>query len=48
MLRPLLQQGISDAGLQEVIVEVPALKPERHECPGKPGQVVCCMSMPGG
>ena len=48
MLRPLLRQGVSDAGLQEVIVEVPVLKPERHECLDKPGQVVCCMSLTAG
>ena len=47
-LRPLLRQGISDAGLKEAIVEALALKPERHEFVEKPGQVVRFMSMTGG
>jgi cyclic pyranopterin phosphate synthase len=47
-LRPLLRQGISDAGLQEAIREALTLKPERHEFREKPGQVVRFMSMTGG
>jgi len=47
-LRPLLRQGISDAGLQDAIIEALALKPERHEFRDKPGQVVRFMSMTGG
>jgi cyclic pyranopterin phosphate synthase len=47
-LRPLLRQGISDAGLKEAILEALALKPERHEFVEKPGQVVRFMSMTGG
>jgi cyclic pyranopterin phosphate synthase len=47
-LRPLLRQGISDAGLQDAIIEALALKPERHEFLDKPGQVVRFMSMTGG
>ncbi|HYQ70711.1 MAG TPA: GTP 3',8-cyclase MoaA [Gammaproteobacteria bacterium] len=47
-LRPLLRQGISDAGLRDAILEALALKPERHEFREKPGQVVRFMSMTGG
>ena len=47
-LRPLLRQGISDAGLQEAIRKALTLKPERHEFVEKPGQVVRFMSMTGG
>jgi len=47
-LRPLLRQGISDAGLKQAIVEALALKPERHEFRDKPGQIVRFMSMTGG
>jgi cyclic pyranopterin phosphate synthase len=47
-LRPLLRQGISDAGLKQAIIEALALKPERHEFLDKPGQVVRFMSMTGG
>lgn len=47
-LRPLLRQGISDAGLKEAIIEALALKPERHEFLDSPGQVVRFMSMTGG
>ncbi|MGD8630961.1 MAG: GTP 3',8-cyclase MoaA [Gammaproteobacteria bacterium] len=47
-LRPLLRRGISDAGLQDAIIEALALKPERHEFRDKPGQVVRFMSMTGG
>jgi len=47
-LRPLLRGGISDAGLEEAIIEAIALKPERHEFTEKPGQVIRFMSMTGG
>ena len=47
-LRPLLRGGISDAGLEEAIVEAIALKPERHEFSEKPDQVIRFMSMTGG
>ncbi len=47
-LRPLLRQGISDAGLKEAILEALTLKPERHEFKEHPGQVVRFMSMTGG
>jgi len=47
-LRPLLRQGISDAGLKEAILEALTLKPERHEFREHPGQVVRFMSMTGG
>ena len=47
-LRPMLRQGVSDAGLKEAILEAIALKPERHEFQEKPGQVVRFMSMTGG
>ncbi len=47
-LRPLLRQGISDAGLEEAIRAAIALKPERHEFREKPEQVVRFMSMTGG
>ncbi len=47
-LRPLLRQGISDAGLRDAIIEALTLKPERHEFQEKPGQVVRLMSMTGG
>jgi cyclic pyranopterin phosphate synthase len=47
-LRPLLRQGISDAGLKEAIIEALALKPERHDFLDNPGQVVRFMSMTGG
>ena len=47
-LRPLLRQGISDAGLKDAIIEALALKPERHDFLDKPGQVVRFMSMTGG
>lgn len=47
-LRPLLRGGISDAGLEEAIIEAIALKPERHEFSEKPEHVVRFMSMTGG
>ena len=47
-LRPLLRAGISDAELQNKIIEAIALKPEKHEFNEKPGQVVRLMSMTGG
>jgi len=47
-LRPLLRNGISDAGLQEAIQHAITLKPERHEFNEKPSQVVRFMSMTGG
>jgi len=47
-LRPLLRNGISDAGLQEAIQHAITLKPERHEFSEKPSQIVRFMSMTGG
>jgi cyclic pyranopterin phosphate synthase len=47
-LRPLLRNNISDAELQEAIIEAINLKPERHEFKEKPDQVVRFMSMTGG
>ncbi len=47
-LRPLLRQGISDAGLEEAIRTAISLKPERHEFREKPEQVIRFMSMTGG
>jgi cyclic pyranopterin phosphate synthase len=47
-LRPLLRQGISDAGLRDAIIEALAMKPERHDFRGKPGQVARFMSQTGG
>jgi GTP 3',8-cyclase len=47
-LRPLLRDGISDDGLQEVIQHAITLKPERHEFSEKPSQVVRFMSATGG
>ncbi len=47
-LRPLLRGGISDAGLEEAIIEAIALKPQRHEFSEKPDQVIRFMSMTGG
>ncbi len=47
-LRPLLRGGISDAGLEEAIIEAIALKPQRHEFSEKPEQVIRFMSMTGG
>jgi cyclic pyranopterin phosphate synthase len=47
-LRPHLRDGIDDAGLEQLIVQALALKPERHEFTEKPEQVVRFMSMTGG
>lgn len=47
-LRPLLRQGISDAGLEEAIAEAINLKPEKHEFNSNPDQVIRFMSMTGG
>lgn len=47
-LRPLLRQGISDAGLEEVIAEAMHLKPEKHVFNSNPDQVIRFMSMTGG
>jgi cyclic pyranopterin phosphate synthase len=47
-LRPLLRAGISDAELEQAIIQAIALKPERHEFSEKPEQVVRFMSMTGG
>ena len=47
-LRPLLRDGISDAGLEEAIRTAISLKPEKHEFREKPEQVVRFMSMTGG
>ncbi len=47
-LRPLLRDGISDAGLEEAIRTAIALKPEKHEFREKPDQVIRFMSMTGG
>ena len=47
-LRPLLRAGISDAELQQHILQAIELKPERHEFNDKPETVVRFMSMTGG
>jgi len=47
-LRPYLRDGIDDAGLEQLIIQALALKPERHEFTEKPEQVVRFMSMTGG
>ncbi len=47
-LRPLLRAGISDAELEQAIVEAIGLKPERHEFNEKPQQIVRFMSHTGG
>lgn len=47
-LRPLLRDGISDAGLEEAIRTAISFKPERHEFRDKPDQVIRFMSMTGG
>ncbi len=47
-LRPLLRNGISDAGLKDAILQAIALKPERHEFQDKPQQSVRFMSLTGG
>jgi len=47
-LRPLLRAGISDAGLEQAIIDAIAIKPERHEFNERPEQVVRFMSLTGG
>lgn len=47
-LRPLLRQGISDEGLQQVLREAIELKPEKHEFTTKPSQIIRFMSQTGG
>jgi cyclic pyranopterin phosphate synthase len=47
-LRPLLRNGISDAGLETAIREAIELKPERHEFSERPGKVIRIMSSTGG
>jgi len=47
-LRPLLRPGISDAELQQAILEAIAIKPERHDFNHSPGRVVRLMNMTGG
>ena len=47
-LRPLLRQGISDAGLEAVIRQAIELKPERHVFTEAPSQVVRIMAKTGG
>jgi len=47
-LRPSLRQGISDDGLQEMILEAIARKPERHEFREHPGKIIRPMSLTGG
>ncbi|MEE8482145.1 MAG: GTP 3',8-cyclase MoaA [Acidiferrobacterales bacterium] len=47
-LRPHLRQGISNEGLEELIVQAIALKPERHEFREHPEKIIRFMSMTGG
>jgi cyclic pyranopterin phosphate synthase len=47
-LRPLLRQGIDDAGLEAAIREAIELKPERHEFREQPHKIVRFMSATGG
>jgi len=47
-LRPLLRAGVSDAGLEQAIIDAIAIKPERHEFNERPEQVVRFMSLTGG
>ena len=47
-LRPLLRQGISDAGLEAVIRQAIERKPERHVFTEAPSQVVRIMAKTGG
>ncbi len=47
-LRPLLRDGIDDAGLREAIREAIRLKPARHEFREEPGKVVRVMALTGG
>ncbi len=46
--RPLLRNGISDAGLQDAVQHAITLKPERHEFRERPQQIARFMSMTGG
>ncbi len=46
--RPLLRNGISDAGLLDAVQHAITLKPERHEFRERPQQIVRFMSMTGG
>lgn len=47
-LRPLLRAGVSDADLEQAILQAIALKPERHEFREEPTKVVRFMSATGG
>ena len=47
-LRTPLRNGISDEGLQQLIIDAISHKPERHEFNTQPGQVVRFMSQTGG
>lgn len=47
-LRPHLRQDISNAGLEELIVQAIAQKPERHEFREHPEKIIRFMSMTGG
>lgn len=47
-LRPLLRDGIDDAGLREALRAAIALKPERHEFNETPAKIVRFMSATGG
>lgn len=47
-LRPLLREGISDAGLKDAIRAAIARKPERHEFREQPRKIVRFMSRTGG
>ncbi len=47
-LRPHLRQGISNEGLEEVIMQAIARKPERHEFREHPEKIIRFMSLTGG
>lgn len=47
-LRPHLRQGISDEGLEELIVQAISIKPERHEFREHPEKIIRFMSSTGG
>lgn len=47
-LRPHLRQGISNEGLEELIIQAIAQKPERHEFREHPEKIIRFMSMTGG
>ncbi len=47
-LRPHLRQGISNEGLEEIIVQAIAQKPERHEFREHPEKIIRFMSTTGG